>query len=351
VPPGVFIKIIFKPSYFIAVYYFFSFVVVFIGDDGNNLFNLQGTVNAEAEETHVIMTDTNINSVEKLNIPEEGTITVGSREYAYNGFEVTADPETGKFIYTFELQDSVAVDAVDEKAAIGDSINYKGVPYYMGQMNEFARTFAKAFNDIHRSGVDLNGDSGTDFFSATNKINGRDYTFGPLKSSGDYEYYDFGTFNSQTGGYYEDVPEDEPLYGSYYFMTASSLKVNSAFQEDPKLLSTSTDVVNGEENNDIVDKFLSLMDNKMLFKQGAPDGFFQTMVAEVGIDADKANTFSDSQANILDSITNQRLSVSGVDVDEEAMNLVRYQNAYNLSAKVVTVMDEIYDKLINYMGA
>jgi flagellar hook-associated protein 1 FlgK len=32
------------------------------------------------------------------------------------------------------------------------------------------------------------------------------------------------------------------------------------------------------------------------------------------------------------------------------MNLVRYQNAYNLSAKVITVMDEVYDKLINYMG-
>jgi flagellar hook-associated protein 1 FlgK len=75
------------------------------------------------------------------------------------------------------------------------------------------------------------------------------------------------------------------------------------------------------------------------------------LVAEIGIDTGKAATFSDSQSNILDNITNQRLSVSGVDVDEEAMNLVRYQNAYNLSAKVISVMDEIYDKLINYMGA
>ena len=32
------------------------------------------------------------------------------------------------------------------------------------------------------------------------------------------------------------------------------------------------------------------------------------------------------------------------------MNLVRFQNAYNLSAKVISVMDEIYDRLINYMG-
>jgi flagellar hook-associated protein 1 FlgK len=87
-----------------------------------------------------------------------------------------------------------------------------------------------------------------------------------------------------------------------------------------------------------------------MFDTGAPDGFFQTTVAEIGIDTEKATTFSDSQSNILESIKNQRLSVSGVDVDEEAMNLVRYQNAYSLSAKVITTMNQIYDKLINEMG-
>ena len=45
------------------------------------------------------------------------------------------------------------------------------------------------------------------------------------------------------------------------------------------------------------------------------------------------------------------LSISGVDTEEEAMNLIRYQTAYNLSAQAVTVMNQIYDKLINYMGA
>jgi flagellar hook-associated protein 1 FlgK len=319
--------------------------------DGNNQFNLRGSVNAAAGDTHIIMTDTNVNSVEKLNIPETGTVTVGNREYAYTGFEVTTDTENGNFIYTFELEDPVIVDAIGEQAAVGESIDYKGIPYYMNQMNEFARTFAQAFNDIHRSGVDLNGKGGEDFFTATNKISGRHYTFGPLADSDDYDYYDSSTFNSQTGGYYEEIPEDQPLYGSYYFLTAGNFTVNLKLQQDPNLLVTGSNVTDGSENNDIVDKLIALKDDKMLFKQGAPDGFFQTLVAEIGIDTSKANTFSEGQSNILDTIRNQRLSVSGVDVDEEAMNLVRYQNAYNLSAKVVTVMDEIYDKLINYMGA
>ncbi|MDF2944208.1 MAG: hypothetical protein K0S01_3066 [Herbinix sp.] len=319
--------------------------------DGNNQSNLQGTVYAEAGDDHITMTDTNINAVEKLNIPETGVLTVGNHEYSYTGFEVTKDVETGAFIYTFELENPVAADAVDEQASIGESIDYKGIPYYMSQMNEFVRTYAKAFNDIHRGGVDLENNAGMDFFNATNKVNGREYTFGPLKDSDDYEYYDFDTFNSQTGGYHEDIPEDQPLYGSYYFMTAENFTVSKDLLLDANLMTTASNVVDGAENNDIVDALLALKDDKMLFKQGAPDGFFQTLVAEIGIDTKKASNFSDGQENILGSIKNQRLSISGVDVDEEAMNLVRFQNAYNLSAKVITVMDEIYDKLINYMGA
>lgn len=49
-------------------------------------------------------------------------------------------------------------------------------------------------------------------------------------------------------------------------------------------------------------------------------------------------------------IDKQRMSVSGVDKDEEAIDLVKFQNAYNLSSKMVSVLAEIYDKLINETG-
>ena len=40
----------------------------------------------------------------------------------------------------------------------------------------------------------------------------------------------------------------------------------------------------------------------------------------------------------------------GVDADEESMNLVKYQEAYDLSSKVIQIMSEVYDKLINETG-
>lgn len=318
--------------------------------DGNNLHNLSGKVSALAGDSHVVMSVATINEIEKLNIPENGKLTIGNREYTYVGFEVTKDPDDGKFIYTFELEEPLLADATNENGAVGKAVNYKGIPYYMDQMNEFVRTFAKAFNEIHREGKDLEGNAGIDYFNAIQKVNGRNYVFGPYEGGVDYEGYDFDTFNSQTGGYAEEVPEDQPLYGSYYFMTAANFTVSTELIEDAGHFAAAADVINGIENNDIVNSLIGLKIDKSLFKQGAPASFMQTLVAEIGIDTKKANNLSVSQENILASITNQRLSVSGVDMDEEAMNLIRFQNAYNLSAKVISVMDEIYDKLINYMG-
>lgn len=318
--------------------------------DGNNLHNLQGKVTAAAGETFIVVTGTTINAVEKLNIPETGIIKLGNQEYAYAGFEVKIDETTGEFIYTFELKEPLKSQFVDATASIGESINYKGIPYYLDQMNEFIRTFSKAFNDIHRAGRDLDNDAGMDFFTATNKVSGREYVFGPYADSDDYYYYDYSTFNSQTGSFYEDVPSNQPLYGSYYFMTAENFTVNSMLINNPRNFAASTDVLNGIDNNDIVEKLIRLKDDKSMFGTGTPAGFMQTLVADIGIDTRKANNFTQSQENILKAISNHKLSISGVDIDEEAMNLVRFQNAYNLSAKVVSVMNEIYDKLINYMG-
>lgn len=320
--------------------------------DGNNQSNYRGESTVKDGDKTVTVTDSNITDISQLNISESGTIVVGNREYDYESFTFTKDAVGNIASYTFQLKSPIVTGSAvpsNAEVKIGDSINYKGIPYYMNQLNQFVRTYAKAFNDIHREGVDLKGNPGADFFTATSKVEGREYTFDPLKGSPDIASYDYTTYNSGTGSFYTNVPDNKPLYGSYYFVTADNFTINENLLKNPSLIGAATDITNGPENNDIVDRLLDIKNNK-LFDQGAPDAFFQTLVAEIGIDSDKANTFSDSQSDILGTIKNQRLSISGVDVDEEAMNLVRYQNAYNLSAKVITVMNEIYDKLINDMG-
>lgn len=316
--------------------------------DGNNGEAFHGKAEGVNGDYTVTVTGTNFNDEIKLNIPSEGKLTIGNYDYKYTGFQVTQNEDTGEYIYEFSLDEKnqgLAYSYDGEEISIGESIDYKGIPYYMSQMNEFVRTFSKAFNDIHKTGEDLNGDKGLDFFNAMDQVSGNDYIF---QNSPDNEASDI-LFSSKTGAY--AVEEEDYNYGSYYFMTAENFRVTKEVYENADKIAAASSIKDGVENSDVVLKLLELKTDETMFRQGKPTGFLQTLIAEIGIDTDKAKSLSESQENILAAITNQRLSVSGVDTDEEAMNLVRYQNAYNLSAKVISVMDEIYERLINYMGA
>jgi len=53
---------------------------------------------------------------------------------------------------------------------------------------------------------------------------------------------------------------------------------------------------------------------------------------------------------LINQLTSQRSQVSGVSLDERAINLITYQKAYAAAARIVTVMDEMLDTLINNTG-
>ena len=86
------------------------------------------------------------------------------------------------------------------------------------------------------------------------------------------------------------------------------------------------------------------------YEGGTAIEFLNSLVTEIAIDTKTATKQESNYMSIQTTIQNQRLSVMGVDRDEEAMNLVRYKEAYELSAKVISIMNEIYQKLINETG-
>ncbi len=293
--------------------------------DGNNQENLYGSVSSISKATDgsagsiVRVENASVNTIEKLNIPIKGVVTIANKEYNYQGFEVYYDEDTNTCSYEFNIEEdlSESPELISTNLAIGESVAYKGIPYYMSKLNEFVRTFSKAYNDIHKDGKDLAGEDGLNFF------NGKD-PYGNI--------------------YGLDKVED------YHHLTADNFTVNDIIYKNPNKIVTASNIDEGLENSDIIDRLIALKSYRSMFKQGNPASFLQTLVAEIGIDTKKADNFSTSQRDILMMIDNQRMSVSGVDINEEAMNLIRYQNAYNLSAKVVSIMDEIYDRLINGMG-
>jgi len=73
---------------------------------------------------------------------------------------------------------------------------------------------------------------------------------------------------------------------------------------------------------------------------------YSQLIAQVGTAGSQANTAQDAQQSILDQATSAQQSLSGVNMDEEASNLLRFQQAYAASAQVINAANTIFDSLL-----
>lgn len=80
------------------------------------------------------------------------------------------------------------------------------------------------------------------------------------------------------------------------------------------------------------------------------DGFYQQMVARVGVDTDQATRLAEVQTGVLAAAETRRAATSGVNLDEEMSDMVRFQKSYNAAARMVTTVDEMLDTIISRMG-
>ncbi|MDD6327610.1 MAG: flagellar hook-associated protein FlgK [Lachnospiraceae bacterium] len=311
--------------------------------DGNNKEGFSGTLVAKTDipPTAKIELAKPLH-VDKLNLPSQGTITINGRDYYYDGWEAAYDADGYMNNFTFlnmTMKDSKGVEitaeipdgAIGYPGSIGANNSTKGIPYYQAQLNEMVRTFSRYMNELTNHGVDAKGEPGTDMFTALD-IYGNDYV---LK-------------NTMTGAGILSSTE-----ASYYKLTALNWELNSAWktQPDKVVVSYAEDIEQGDvEARPIIDKIIFGMTDPSMFTQGTLAQFMQAMTTNMAVDIMKMQVFTDNHDDIRYTIDNQRKSVSGVDQNEEASNLVKFENLYNLSSKVISILNEVYDKLINQTG-
>lgn len=80
------------------------------------------------------------------------------------------------------------------------------------------------------------------------------------------------------------------------------------------------------------------------------DDYFAESVTNVGLKGEQAQNQLASQNKIMDDLRSLRDSISGVNIDEELADIIKFQHGYNAAAKFVTVQDELLDTLINRLG-
>ncbi len=296
--------------------------------DGNNNEVFTGTV-SRISGNAVTISYPNMSDKTTMNMPEEGPIFIGNREYSYSGFSMRKT-ENGDVEYTFYIDSDLnGLASLDGKTAqIGTKVDYKGIPYYQSQLNEFLRAFTKEFNEVQRSGVDLYGDPMGSFFVAHD------------------------TDGSELDFYNEDDQVFRSTKSTYYRLTAANIGIAKKSMDDPSVFSTATKekFLNGIEDEEMTTNLLKLRNDVLLYRGSGGSSFLQYMTSDVTVDTEQATLLQKNYQTITHTVNQERTSVSGVDEDEEALDLIKFQNAYDLCAKVMSVMAQMYDKLINSTG-
>ncbi len=80
------------------------------------------------------------------------------------------------------------------------------------------------------------------------------------------------------------------------------------------------------------------------------DEQYRHLISTLGAQTSAALSAADSQAALVSASRTQRLNANGVSVDEEMVNLMHYQRSYEAAARVLTVIDETMDLLVNRLG-
>ena len=188
-------------------------------------------------------------------------------------------------------------------------------PEMLKNLDELANAFAKAFNDVHIAGSDLKGKKGEEFFGSK-------------------------VLNEK--------------------ISASNIMVHTKFEKDTSLLAASTSPANDNPEPGNGSNALLLANIKSKALSGTPatgglDGatiqtFYQSMIGELGVVGEQATRLAKNSGTIQLTVANNRASISSVSLDEEMTNMITFQQAYNASARMITVVDETLDKIINGMG-
>lgn len=199
---------------------------------------------------------------------------------------------------------------IEMYAGDGQSNSYRGIPFYIKQLNDFAKGFADKFNEAHREG----------------------YGLGSNDKAGDFFTYDSTNPDeiSMTLTIHKDIIEDVKNIGA--------AGGQGGLAEDNKNL---IDLINQREDKEFFKGGVS---------QGTPDDFIKSILSSMSVDSLQAARVSETQGLIRKNLETKRSSISGVSLDEEMANMVKYQHVYVAASKMITTMDSILDLTVNQLG-
>jgi flagellar hook-associated protein 1 FlgK len=217
-----------------------------------------------------------------------GGVTVVDKDFSVS-FELKFVDSQAKIFTKGRISEEVKL-TFGEIFALQNSFN-ELIPEIVEKFNQLALNLINKVNEIHRIGYGLDGTTGNDFFSGTG---------------------------------------------------AGSIQVNRGILENLNKISAS---INGNAgNNEIALGIASLKNDDKI------TGFYNSIVSDIGLRSKMSSDNENLQQMILSQLESQRDAVSGVSIDEEMMNMIKFQKMFEASAKLIQTVNEMIDAVLAIVG-
>jgi flagellar hook-associated protein 1 FlgK len=303
-------------------------------------------------------------------------LVVGNKSYALTTVSSSTDPKQLDVAYVTNVVKPLAASSLTG-GSIGGITQFRGetLDSVQNQLGQIATVFAQTFNDQHKLGFDANGVAGGNFFnvpvpkvygdtanSATATLSTTISSVSALTSS-DYRVNFDGTNYNITkvsdGSIRTFTSLPQTLDGLTF--NGGSMSAGDSFLVEPvrdgaqNISMAITDIrkiaagdaTGGVGNNRNALLLAGLQSQNTLNNSTISyEGAFAQLVSQVGIKTNEVKINADADTAILAQTTAAQQSESGVNLDEEATNLLRYQQAYQAAGKVMQIASSLFDLLL-----
>lgn len=280
-------------------------------DELSGLVNIEYTVNSD---DHLIV------SVEGVELVNHTTATLLE---ARPELTCPVTGETGFYEIYLEGTNTVFNYTSGELAAYrglrdGNAVDDIGIPRIIDNLNTLARSLAEEYNAVHSAG----------------------YTM------------PHGAAASQTGINLFEVPG-----GNYNLVTAKTFSLSAEVKDSSANIAASDQLIdlslgnNQKDNNKNALKMVELAGRSDLPVVGSFSSYLKSTITELAIESSHSQKIAAGQQLVVANLENRRQSISGVSIDEEMIQMVRFQHSYSASSRVISALDEALDVLINRTGS
>lgn len=214
--------------------------------------------------------------------------------------------ENGDRVYLKDEQGKIAslIYARDSIIGMSDDRGYVYESGYISVIDRMTEIIFNRVNELHRSGYGLDNSTGNDFFSLIDTSKG---------------------------------------------IIASNIKISDTILQDLNKIAASSNLDSPGDGSNAL-RIAGINREFLVDGSFTINDYWSNQVSSLGFITQRTEWLSENQKTLVESIERERESISGVSIDEEVVNMIRYQNAFAAASRILTTLDEMLSILIERTG-